>query len=717
MAIVSLLLVNGARDQLFRDAGSKQQRFATDASRLVDSYLDSNTGQLAFVARLYATDPTHIDQSLTTLLRENRGMQKVEVLTVDGKRRAATTQDDETRITVTKIRSDDTTFDQLAGKARLITLKRDTGGTPELAIALPIFNDQQSGSTNKLIGGIIGHFKVGDAWESLLPHSQAADDYAYVVDGSGNLVHHPDRNFLSSHHTANDIEAVRNFLAGSYETRQTKSAENDDVISTAHLTKSGWGVIIEEPTASVYAGMRSFTQLAAVAIFGALVVSVITALFFSMRIVRPIKRLVVGARSFSQNKLTQRIDIKTKDELQEVADVLSDMGTNVSHLVSDLESNNRDLTSEQSKLQNIINSVNDGVVAINAKQEIVSINRSAARLLTNITHPVVGRPLQETLPWTHEGEPLKIETEYPGFRQYENIVLAKGESVSYLDLTVEVLDRDDNNVAAIITIHDQTASRELNFLKLDFVAIAAHELRTPLSVISGYLDMLDREAIKELSNENIENLRSAIVGAGQLRELINKLLNIARIERGDMEIFLDKIDLAALTAKNVQEHQPVATQRGHTLRFVSDSHDAVYVPADTASIVEVLNNLIGNAVKYTPDGGQIQVAVTANDNEARVEVTDNGPGVPEELRDKLFSKFYRAERNMIANTRGTGLGLFISKTVIELQHGTIGIAPDQGHGSTFYFTLPIYKPERDDALIQKNISRGKHGWYKKSPNS
>lgn len=485
------------------------------------------------------------------------------------------------------------------------------------------------------------------------------------------------------------------------------------VLSTARATKAGWGVITEEPVENVYGTFYEYMQIAAVAVAAALAIAATAALALARRTASPIKKIVAGARSLAAGTLTKRIALKTNDELQEISDILSDIGSNMAHLVNDLESSNRNLMLEQSELHSIINNVNDGVIAVDARGEIVSINASALRLMPAVSYDVRGKLISEIFPWTRDGTPLQLDFVTPGVRTYDNIVLAKSESVSYLDLNVEVVDRDKNNVAAIITIHDQTASRELSFMKLDFVAIATHELRTPLTVIMGYLDILNREADKELSPENAENLKRAITGAQQLRELINKLLNIARIERGDMEIFLDKLNVTQLVQQNVKEHQQIAAQKNQTLVYTANTDADAYAPADTTSIAEVLNNLIGNALKYTPKGGQIRVHVTVSASNIRVEVTDNGPGIPEELRANLFSKFYRAERSMIAGTRGTGLGLFISKTIVELQNGTIGVTANSGDGSTFYFTLPIYQAERDDALVEKNISRGKHGWFKK----
>jgi signal transduction histidine kinase len=299
--------------------------------------------------------------------------------------------------------------------------------------------------------------------------------------------------------------------------------------------------------------------------------------------------------------------------------------------------------------------------------------------------------------------------------QYNDLELPRVDGISYLSLVVSVISHEDNDIAAIITINDQTQSRELDFMKLDFVAIAAHELRTPLTVVRGYLDLINPEAIKKLTLSGLENFQKAIEGTDQLRDLINKLLNIARIERGEMEIFIEKLNLSTLVKENVRQHNSTAVLKEQTLTFDPENIDkSIYIPGDPASITEVLNNLIGNAIKYTGRGGKISVKMTTQGDQVKVEVIDNGPGVPEELRGRLFTKFYRAERSLIAGTRGTGLGLFISKTIIELQHGTIGIEPDIGHGSAFYFTLPIYEADKYDKLVTKEKPLGGiNGWFKK----
>ncbi|USN96089.1 MAG: HAMP domain-containing protein [Candidatus Nomurabacteria bacterium] len=729
---VSYVLVNNARDQLLNDATVKQQVVANDLSRRVDNYLANDINMLAFEARLSSThtlDNDRLDQSLSALFNQNASLQQVSIQTADGRQRTFTSQSSGL-IKVTDSKVDLVSSGALqfmVGKSYLISVGRDDNNNPQIAVGLPILKTYGEpsnslfaspvGTTDNVAGAIIGYFNVSDLWQSVISTTVGKGGYAYVVDGSGNLVTHPDKKFLDTHKDLAETEAVHQFINGNGRTTQTVSETGKDVISTPGGTTTGWAVIVEEPVESIYSGIDSFIKLSATTGVIATILTVLVGLFFSRQLIRPLRELSLGAKRLGRGDFDQKIEIHTKDELQELAETFNAMGQGIKKLIGDLKTNNLKLKIEQIKLNNIISSVNDGIVAVNSDGEIISINPPAAAFVNKSPKSLEGTLMDEQFNWEHDGNRFTPDLKNGGIYRYSDLVLNNGESVVYLDVMVAVLDHQESDVAAIITIHDQTASRELSFMKLDFVAIAAHELRTPLTVIRGYLDLLNTTAVNELTIYNLENLHKAMDGADQLRQLINKLLNIARIERGDMEIFIEKLNLTKLVKENVEQHKSVAAQKEQSLTYNCDTQRSVYVPADTASIVEVVNNLIGNALKYSGKGGKVDVNLTIHDKEVRVEVSDNGPGVPEELRDRLFTKFYRAERSLITGTRGTGLGLFISKTIIELQHGTIGIEPDEGKGSIFYFTLPIYDPVRDDDMIAKKTSGGIRGWFKKRPSS
>jgi|GEM_PF-1210245 len=736
---VSYVLVVAANDQLLKSASKNQQTLAHDLARRVDNYLAKSINLLAFEGRLYAANnfktEEQLIQSLKTLFTQNAALQQVLMLTNDGVQRILTLQEDgEIKVEILSQNEQTGTAQYteaiafMVGKPYFISPGRDKDNIPRLTLGIPIlkkyappnddlFVSQKGETVNDLHGAILGYYDISSLWESVLSETAGEKSYAYIVDNSGFLITHPDQKFLFSHAEIKDTEAVRQFLNGDLSTKQTISEKNEEVISTPFKTQTNWAVIVQEPVSSIYASVNSYIQMSTTVGIVAVILSVLAGLFFSRQLIRPIKQLSIGAKRLGRGEFDQQINVKTRDELQELANTFNRMGMSIKKLISDLQTNNLRLMVEQAKLNNIISSVSDGIIALNAKGEIVSANPPAAKLVGTEPAMLEGKLLSDVFAWEHDEQRFTPDLKTVGIHRHTDLVLKRGSQVAYLDIMVAVLENQTGNVASIITIHDQTESRELSFMKLDFVAIAAHELRTPLTVVRGYLDILNSSAASKLNLFQLENLQKAIVGANQLRELINKLLNIARIERGDMEIFIEKLNLSKLVSENVEQHQPVAVQKEQKLSFNAGTAKDIYVPADTASIVEVLNNLIGNALKYTPKGGEIKVTLTATNNYARVEVKDNGPGVPNDMRDRLFTKFYRAERSLISGSRGTGLGLFISKTIIELQNGTIGIEPDQGHGSVFYFTLPIYDPARDDEQIAKNTSGGIRGWFKKRPTS
>ena len=244
--VVSIVLLGGVRIELLQGATAKQQAIAADASHQVDSYLAENISQLSLTTRHYQASPGQIDQDLIALFKENPNLLKVEVLTKDDKKkRTATLQDDAIKITTASIASDDNTLDQLASKPKLVAVTRDLNNMPQITLGLPI--STQSGPEGKVIGGIVGHYKVG----ALLPDAGSNDGYAYVVDESGNIVYHPDQIFLSTHADLQEVAAVRYYMGGKTGTEQTVSETNDNVVSAVQETKSGWGVVAEEPHLSV----------------------------------------------------------------------------------------------------------------------------------------------------------------------------------------------------------------------------------------------------------------------------------------------------------------------------------------------------------------------------------------------------------------------------------------------------------------------------------
>lgn len=230
--------------------------------------------------------------------------------------------------------------------------------------------------------------------------------------------------------------------------------------------------------------------------------------------------------------------------------------------------------------------------------------------------------------------------------------------------------------------------KELDKLKDEFVSVTSHELRTPITAIRGYLWMAAKKS-DQLPPKTKEHVMRAFHASEHLAALTNDILDVSRIEGSRFELNPERFDLKTLIDEVVDELQQKADDKKQKLK--SELEKSITVEADPERIRQVLVNLIGNAIKYTPDKGSITVSIEEADGSIKVNVTDTGSGIAKDDIPKLFHKFTRLENSYIkqANIPGTGLGLFVCKKIIELSGGTLGVVSKLGQGSTFYFTLPI----------------------------
>lgn len=224
-------------------------------------------------------------------------------------------------------------------------------------------------------------------------------------------------------------------------------------------------------------------------------------------------------------------------------------------------------------------------------------------------------------------------------------------------------------------------------LKDEFVFLAAHELRTPVTVIRGFLEMVNDSGAK-FSKDVKSNLDSIFQASEHLNQLLNNLLEIARSEAGTTKIVTAPLDIALAVESTAKELSSVARKKNIKISVTSES-GLPPVLADAAKLNEVLMNLVGNAVKYNREGGSVDVAVRATGKQAEITIKDTGFGIPKDQQARIFEKFFRAQSRDTQEITGTGLGLFITKMLIEKMNGVITFSSEEGKGSIFTFLLPI----------------------------
>jgi signal transduction histidine kinase len=257
---------------------------------------------------------------------------------------------------------------------------------------------------------------------------------------------------------------------------------------------------------------------------------------------------------------------------------------------------------------------------------------------------------------------------------------------SFLAYSVPVLADHDLQTGRLFVFREITGEREVERLKDEFLASVSHELRTPLTSIVGYAEALNAGDFGELSAEQSEFVSVIERNANRLTRLVDDLLLTARIESHTLELYLEDVDVAALVADCAQSVTPYAESRG--VQLVLETRPLT-LRADTLRLTQLLNNLLSNGVKFTPDGGTVTVRTSTADGVGVLEVEDTGMGIPADEQDKLFERFFRSSVAHRRSIEGTGLGLVIAKAIAERHGGRIDFESRVGEGTTFRVELPL----------------------------
>ena len=337
--------------------------------------------------------------------------------------------------------------------------------------------------------------------------------------------------------------------------------------------------------------------------------------------------------------------------------------------------------------ESVLREMSDGLLVIDHTNHCLVVNPAAARLLGRARADLIGREPEDILPLGREAVETLRRRATDASRAPVAPLLAEVNSRRLAISAGPFVDSEaaPNRTGMMVLMRDLTAEAEAERVKQDFVSMVGHELRTPLTLIRTTVDLLnegDAGVLNDTQRRIVEVLHS---NTDRLMALINDLLDMSALDSGRMQIQPEFIDIVELVTEAVEEAQPAALAKEHRLTAHVPEH--LTVRADRKRIFQVLANLIGNAVKYTPPGGNLVVSVEVHDPWVEVRVQDNGIGIPPEEQAQLFEKFFRTVSGR-CTTGGTGLGLAIARSLIELHGGRIWVESTGRDGSTFVFTLP-----------------------------
>jgi signal transduction histidine kinase len=372
------------------------------------------------------------------------------------------------------------------------------------------------------------------------------------------------------------------------------------------------------------------------------------------------------------------------------------------NIMEDMQEEKNAAESERAKDEAILGSVGDGLVVTDNNGKVLLINEVAADLLDVDQKASIAQDwLTLVSLFDEQGNPVLpqdrpiYQTLQSGKRVNQTFIYVKknDKKVSLSITSTPVIQRDpvldkEIVIGAIGIIRDITKEKEVDRMKTEFISLASHQLRTPLSAIRWFTEMLVGGDAGELNAEQKEFAKNIDDSTQRMIDLVNSLLNISRIESGRIMIDPKPTDLKELVEDIVKELRPKLTEKQQNL-IISVHQELPKITIDPKLIRQVYLNLLTNAIKYTPNGGEISVFISKKGDEVVSQVTDNGYGIPKSQQAKIFQKFFRAENIIKVETDGTGLGLYLIKAIVESSHGKIWFESNEGEGTTFWFTLPF----------------------------
>lgn len=353
-------------------------------------------------------------------------------------------------------------------------------------------------------------------------------------------------------------------------------------------------------------------------------------------------------------------------------------------LNSELKEAMVNLSIEKGRIESILQSMEDAVLAVDKENKIVMTNRVAERLFNVKTEEAIGQSIDNYLKTKEFIDNFNIVLETKNITKSEIKVNITGKEHILAAVFAPITDEKRQIQGSVAVFRDITDIKELDKMKSEFLNMVSHELRTPLTPIQAYSELM---MIKKLEEQKVKSYATIINKETQrLGALIGDLLDLSRIESGKgLSLTLEEVDFCELI-RTVYETFKSASEKHKIILTIPEKSEKILI--DRNKMIQVLTNLMSNAVKYSPEGGNIYISLEEKDDRIYISVKDEGMGISKEDLPHIFEKFYRAKTEQVRKIGGTGIGLPIVKYILELHNGGIDVQSEYGKGSTFTFYLP-----------------------------
>jgi PAS domain S-box-containing protein len=369
---------------------------------------------------------------------------------------------------------------------------------------------------------------------------------------------------------------------------------------------------------------------------------------------------------------------KKNEELEETKKAL----TNILEDVEDARSRSED---EKNRTMSIISNLSDGLMVFNQEKKLSLINPQAEIFFGRKSPEITGKSFAEL-------------AQFPTFMSLVNLLgeeikgvfrkeISPSENLVLEISAIPIVEKEHTEF--LIILHDITREKMIEKIKTEFVSISAHQLRTPLAAIKWTLRMILDGDVGKISEEQKELLNKTYMSNERMISLINDLLDVTRIEEGRYLYKPILTEIEPIIQFAVNSSKGEIDQKNLTIEFDRTVSKMPKVMVDVEKIKLAVQNFLENAIKYTPSGGRITISLKTDKKEIEFSIKDTGAGIPQDQKDRIFTKFFRGSNIIKISTEGTGLGLFITKNIIEAHGGRVWFESEEGKGAVFHFTLPI----------------------------
>lgn len=403
-----------------------------------------------------------------------------------------------------------------------------------------------------------------------------------------------------------------------------------------------------------------------------LLISVLLSFLLSKTMVGPIEKLTAGAERVAAGNFDSALPVESTDEIGILTGTFNEMAGVLQSTLAAMEN-------ERNKLDTLFLHMTDGVVAFSHDGRLIHCNPAATSMLQR----TVGQncTYDELFGTVYSFQEM-LALQRPNFAEGE---LKAGEKTLEVYLAPF---SDQERGGVLIVLHDVTEQHRNEERRKEFVANVSHELRTPLTNVRTYAETL-RDAQGDIPQATANSFLDIIITeTDRMTHIVQDLLTLSRLDRGDAELVLSRFPFAEAIQSVVRSSALNAQQRGHELSCGDLSHLPLIV-GDRSRLEQVMVNILGNAIKYTPNGGHIRVSAGCEEDTVWMQVWDDGIGIPEKDRERIFDRFYRVDKARSRESGGTGLGLSIAREIVQRHHGVIALIPHDGPGTTIRMTLPI----------------------------